>query len=208
MSREVRRVPVGWEHPKHMTQYHGLTHVGLMGDYPQSVEWWLDELREVVLRKGHHWTFNVEYHLTGYQCRDESAPSVHPFYGWTDDGQTETETTVRDEDHLFELLLAKVIVERPNPADYMPVFEGDDLGWCLYETVSEGTPITPVFPTAEGLIDHLATKGDDWKREPYRREAAERLVSTGSSFGSFVIAGNVLYDGARDLDVIPTGGAS
>jgi hypothetical protein len=35
-------------------------------------------------------------------------------------------------------------------------------GWQVWETVSEGSPITPVFPTADALIDHLATVGTTW----------------------------------------------
>ena len=207
MSREIRRVPVGWEHPKHMSQYHGLTYVGLMGDYPEAVERWLGDLREVALRKGHNWTFNVEYHLTGFMGSDDAEPTVHPFYAYAEDGETEIETEVRDEEHLFELLIAKTIDERPDPTQYMPVFEGDDLGWCLYETVSEGTPITPVFATSEALVEHLTTKGDAWKSEPWRPESAQALVRSGSSMASLVMVGRTLYDGARDLDIL-TGGAS
>ena len=87
----------------------------------------------------------------------------------------------------------------PNPPD--------ELGWCLYETVSEGSPVTPVFATAEELIEHLATEGIDWDHKPYRREAAEALVRSGHSMGSFVVAGGQLFDGARDLDLL-AGGAT
>lgn len=39
-----------------------------------------------------------------------------------------------------------------NPDDYMPEFPADaELGYCIYETVSEGTPLTPVFKTPEDL---------------------------------------------------------
>lgn len=40
-------------------------------------------------------------------------------------------------------------------------------GWQVWETVSEGSPITPVFPTPEGLAHHLATVGMWGKRTPY-----------------------------------------
>jgi hypothetical protein len=35
-------------------------------------------------------------------------------------------------------------------------------GWQVWQTVSEGGPVTPVFPTAEALIRHLAEHGDSW----------------------------------------------
>jgi hypothetical protein len=66
-------------------------------------------------------------------------------------------------------------------------------GWQLWETVSEGSPITPVFATAEGLIDHLTTVGTSWsKGEPMRREAAEALVRDGWC-PSMVAVGGVVY---------------
>ena len=49
--------------------------------------------------------------------------------------------------------------EPPRFEDYMPVFAGDDLGYCMYETVSEGTPISPVFATPEELARWLADTG-------------------------------------------------
>lgn len=38
-------------------------------------------------------------------------------------------------------------------------------GWQVWETVSEGSPVTPVYSTAEGLIDHLALYGDQWDQK-------------------------------------------
>lgn len=47
----------------------------------------------------------------------------------------------------------------PDPKDYMPDFSGtpeDQLGWCMYETTTEGTPISPVLRTPEELAEWLA----------------------------------------------------
>src|ERR1035437_1164735 len=59
-------------------------------------------------------------------------------------------------------------------------------GWQVWETVSEGSPITPVFATDVELIDWLVTEGTHcvatpWKRHeqwdaPFRRSAAEEFV--------------------------------
>lgn len=47
--------------------------------------------------------------------------------------------------------------EMPDRADFMPEFpEGTATGWCMYETTSEGTPISPVFATPEELARWLA----------------------------------------------------
>lgn len=69
-------------------------------------------------------------------------------------------------------------------------------GWQLWETVSEGSPITPVFATADELIEHLVAA------DGYRHAAAETLVRQGASLGSFVALDGVLYDSARDADLI------
>jgi len=49
-----------------------------------------------------------------------------------------------------------------------------------YETVSEGTPVTPPFATQEELIDYLATRGDFWDQHrgegPWPRENARKFV--------------------------------
>lgn len=63
-------------------------------------------------------------------------------------------------------------------------------GWQVWETVSEGSPITPVFATAEELVDHLCTVGTVWDQKRMReswgrdhrlpsREAAEAFVKDG-----------------------------
>lgn len=55
-------------------------------------------------------------------------------------------------------------------------------GWQVWETVSEGSPITPVFATREDLIDYLVENGDLWDQKRHEggwsRENAERFVRT------------------------------
>jgi len=58
------------------------------------------------------------------------------------------------------------------PEDWPPP---EERGYVVYETVSEGTPITPCFATQEELIDWLAEKGTAWD-DPMPREVAERFV--------------------------------
>ncbi len=224
MSREVRRVPLDYKHPVKFNPYWRAQQsspygrekpasrlhapdemfVGLCGDYTAMLANWREELREVRERDGHEWTFGVEYHLTGYKGHEDTEATTHPFYTWSADGNTEIPVEVRDEDHLHELLLAQKLTEEPTAEDYMPVFDApaESLGWCLYETVSEGTPVTPVFATAEGLIEHLATVGQDWDQKPLRRASAEAIVSSGGTFGSMVSVGGRLFDSTKDADAL------
>lgn len=222
MGREVRRVPVNWKHPleynphweaqaampygrsKPLSWLHAPDErfTPLMDDYPGRLAGWQQELRDLRAREGHSWTFAVEYYLTGFKGRDDAETKVHPFHGWSAGGR-EAPITVRDEDHLYELLLNEKLEEKPDPKDYMPVFEEpeEELGWCLYEDVSEGTPVTPVFETAEALIEHLCIIGQDHDQVPMRRASAEALVRTGWA-PSMMIVGNTLLKGDEDADKI------
>lgn len=223
MSREVRRVPLDYKHPTEFNPYwmdhvqsrqrqgkpHPRLHpfdmrfVGLCDDYPGAVKGWEEDLAKraemLATRSGRKWDFQVEYHLTGFRNGGVEDPRIHPFY--VDD---ETPIDVRDEDHLHELLSAETPDERPNPEEYMPVFDvpEEELGWCLYETVSEGTPVTPVFATADELIEHLVTEGTDWGHEQIRRTSAEALVRGGGSVGLLVIADGQVFDSTQDADKI------
>lgn len=81
-------------------------------------------------------------------------------------------------------------------------------GWQVWQTVGEGSPITPVLPTAEALIDHLATIGTVWDDgKPWRRSAAEAFVGDGWAPSGFASAAGV-FEGGRDSDLMPSGGAS
>lgn len=80
--------------------------------------------------------------------------------------------------------------EPPDPKHYRPAWTEPATWFQVYETVSEGTPITPPLPTKEALIEYLVTSGDYWGGK-WDRAAAERFVDRGHAF-SAVIEGGVL----------------
>ena len=59
--------------------------------------------------------------------------------------------------------------EAPDPAYYRPAFNGTAICYQVYETVSEGTPVSPVFPDTDSLIAWLVNQG-------HSRHAAEMFV--------------------------------
>lgn len=78
----------------------------------------------------------------------------------------------------------------PDPTYYRADWAADQMTWFqLYETVSEGTPVTPPFATKEELVTYLADHGDFWDQlrtkegrqpsAPWGREAASRFVDAG-----------------------------
>jgi hypothetical protein len=69
----------------------------------------------------------------------------------------------------------------PDPAYYRPDWPEDSAtAFQVYETVSEGTPVTPVFASKAELVAYLVANGDFWDQERgdggWAREAAERFV--------------------------------
>lgn len=100
----------------------------------------------------------------------------------------------------------------PDPKYYRPYVDADAIWFQIYETVSEGTPVTPPFETEKELIDYLVEKGDFWQQnrwrdgntfmqpEPpgYSRASAEALVGGGYA-PSFVMAGNKMMSGVEAL---------
>lgn len=70
-------------------------------------------------------------------------------------------------------------------------------GWQLWETVSEGSPITPVYATAEELIAHMSQPSPDghtWDRG-YSKEASEHFVRESGWAMSMMSIGGELMDG-------------
>ncbi len=164
MSREVRRVPLDWQHPREIDPYAARRR--------QMIE--------------------LSRALGGQPVESRPSRLLGP-------------------DERFVPLLPRSILayyeagEEPRSEDtLMPDWsDRTDLGWCLYETVTEGTPVTPVFATAEELVEYLATVGQDHDDVPYRRAAAEALVRHGSSCGSMVgVPGVGLLDCAKNADLL------
>lgn len=88
-------------------------------------------------------------------------------------------------------------------------------GWQLWETVSEGAPITPVFPTAEGLIDYMSqpcAKSAEEGRGPYpdmpwaqgyKRAHAEAFVRGPGWAPSMIVADGRLMTGVEAAAGLP-----
>lgn len=67
--------------------------------------------------------------------------------------------------------------DRPVFENYMPKWDdGEELGYAVYENVSEGTPVTPTFATKEELVDYLTTFGTFWDDTPWDVESAKSFV--------------------------------
>ncbi len=107
LSREVRRVPLDWQHP---TDERGNLRPLLDGSFTDAVAEW--DAERAAWERGE---------FPDYASEETRALTYEE---WAE--------------------------ERPVEAHYMPTFPADaTLGICMYEEVTEGTPISPVFPDSE-----------------------------------------------------------
>lgn len=95
-----------------------------------------------------------------------------------------------------------------NPPDreYHRPWKDEDATWFqVWETVTEGTPVTPPFATREELVDYLAANGDFWDQQrrkegtssipcdPWPRANAERFVMGPGWAPSLIVADGKAY---------------
>lgn len=97
--------------------------------------------------------------------------------------------------------------------DYMPHWSPEEATWFqVYETVSEGTPVTPPFETREELVKYLMQNGDFWDQkrredprcrkmncEPWTQKQAEAFVFGAGWAPSFIGTSQGIMDGARAI---------
>jgi hypothetical protein len=91
----------------------------------------------------------------------------------------------------------------PNKDYYRPKWKSDPTHYQVYETVSEGTPVTPHFATKEELIDYLVVYGDEWDQKRYsegRQPCAGWLRKNAEEFvGEEWAPSMILIDGVMKM---------
>lgn len=122
LTREVRRVPLAWQHPRNERGHH----VPLLSDFGARFEEWVTEKAK--------WDAGERPDYCSPENRSLS------YEEW--DGP------------------------QPDHRNYMPTFPaGLPMAVCMYETTTEGTPISGVFPDSDegrrALAESLAKYGVD-----------------------------------------------
>lgn len=104
----------------------------------------------------------------------------------------------------------------PDIEYYRPNWKESEMTWYqVYETVSEGTPVSPPFETQQELIDYLMENGDFWdqkrrkdprniggfrmKCDPWSKAAAERFVMGSGWAPSMIVTGGKIMSGVEAL---------
>ena len=98
----------------------------------------------------------------------------------------------------------------PPDREYHRPWKDEEATWFqVWETVSEGTPVTPPFATQDELIDYLVANGDFWDQrrraegssvmncDPWSREDAESFVKGSGWAPSMVMDEKGLRPGVR-----------
>lgn len=89
----------------------------------------------------------------------------------------------------------------PDKESYLPEFTEEPTWYQVYQTVSEGTPVSPPFATKEELVDYLVENGDFWDQRRgnggYSRKAAEAFVEMEWAPSFIVTVGEGLRSGVE-----------
>lgn len=86
-----------------------------------------------------------------------------------------------------------------NPENYRPWEDSEGTWFQVWETVSEGSPVTPAFATKEELVEYLVKHGDNLQdlefgthyAKPWPRKAAEQFVQKEWAPTGMVVGGKM-----------------
>ena len=180
MGKEIRRVPPNWEHPLKYESHKDLPpyerHYQPMYDrtYGDAIKEWI-AWRESWLKGEHPDQIRK---ANDVEFNKNYPPDDYGYLAW--------------------------FWSPPDPEYYRPPFEEEPTWYQVYQTVSEGTPVTPPFATKEELVDYLVEHGDYWHQRSVAqsdewtvwnvhtkpsRAAAEAFVEQGSAFSMVVFGG-------------------
>ena len=164
MGREIRRVPEGWDHPRHepdTTPPHTHRRLGQyrpLCDRPfaEAMREWIDEW-ESWERGDRPDYFNAAEYPDGIE--------FHEWHGGP-----------------------------PDPEYYRPAWNDEDVThYQFYETVSEGTPLSPPMPSLEALAEWLTTHECYWGKQMTAAQAQAFCKSGWAP--SMVIQGGTMMTG-------------
>ena len=150
MGRDLRMVPKGWEHPRYTV--YDAPFSTLVGQYRPCHDSTLEEAQAKWDREREQWKQGV--HRDQIEFADVVSKFGRTYVEWAGERPTGEYDT------------------------YRPAFESEPNHYQIYENVTEGTPVSPIFESREELIEHLVTVGT-WYDGPYTMKAAQNIVNNG-----------------------------
>ena len=112
---------------------------------------------------------------------------------------------IQVEDKFKGKTFAEWYEDRPDPSDYMPVWaETESTHFMMYENTSEGTPISPAFPTLEKMAQWLAENGASaFGESTANYESWLTICREGCSIGAAYTPETGLVDGVTASTSVP-----
>lgn len=176
MGREIRYVPARWKHLHHISNrnlqgenriiyrpMHQTEFDEAYAEWQKELEDWYEGY-ELWHTHGLYKGYNDAYETIEQVIEEQRLYLVDNGY---DKWHQEEITLMQTGEYGYEQYCGAP-PSPPSPNDYMPRGK-----WIqLFENVSEGTPITPPFKTAEQLVDWLANNKDFWDHQWTREQAA------------------------------------
>ena len=91
----------------------------------------------------------------------------------------------------------------PDPELYRPHWtKGEATAYQVYENVSEGSPVSPVFKEKEELIAWLMSPAAEEGCGPLSRKAAEKFFEAGTAPSMMMTADRKMYRGAHVYEIM------
>ncbi len=175
MGREIRRVPPNWEHPRR--------------NCPHSP--WAGGCDEAKSHGGKCYQplYDRDFETAAQNWLDEWAEWTAGEFGRVMAKHPDLDYKADEPFRAFCTWHG----EFPDPEYFRPKWDESAATWFqVYQTVSEGSPVTPPFATREELVDYLVAHGDFWDQsrrkegrysdircDPWERAAAEKFVNGG-----------------------------
>lgn len=159
MGREIRRVPPQWEHPR-QTCKHSPWRGGCEDAKNHGGQCYRPLYDSCYKDAADEYVENIVLWSKGAHPDQQDEGMARYKYYWDWDGAP------------------------PDEGAYRPEWREEPTWFQVYETVSEGTPVTPAFPTRRELVDYLVSYGDTWNQwrgeGGWDRASAEQFVNAGS----------------------------
>lgn len=175
MGREIRRVPPNWEHPRQECK-----HSPWAGGCDEAKEHG-GKCYKPLYDKSYREA--VADWKEGYAAWEAGTHESLKYY--TEDGK-------RCEYWEYDT--------PPDPEYYRPDWADGEATWFqVYQTVSEGSPVSPPFATREELVEYLVAHGDSWAQSRgeggVSRKAAEAFVMGDGSVPSMIVEDGKITSG-------------
>jgi hypothetical protein len=140
MGREIRRVPPDWQHPTELKGY-----------YP-----------DIATPRSH---YTPLYDQTYEEALDEHAAEYEKWVADEDGSRSSWEAKHPARHPLISFI--KYHGRGPIEESYRPDFTSEPTAYQVYETVTEGTPVSPVLATKEELVEWLTRDHPEgWPDQP------------------------------------------